>query len=89
METHRLGIPLHTSSQSSGGGSLARGVDGDGRDLLDELEQLRLGRSGVPEHEDVDVATEAHAVGQHLLRSTEQQAGDRFLDVCVVDEYQR
>lgn len=63
----RLRIPLHRRRQTCRRGPLARSVDRDRRDFLDEFQQLRFGGTGVTEHEDVDVATEAHAVGQDLL----------------------
>lgn len=75
-------IPLHTRCQSRRRGTLSGSVDGNGRDLLDELEQLRFGGTGVAEHEDVDVASEAHAVGEDLLRAAHEETGDGLLDVC-------
>lgn len=49
--------------------------------LLDELEQLRLGRSGISEQQNVDVSSKPHSIGKNLLASSEQQAGDGLLDV--------
>ena len=50
--------------------------------LLDELEQLRLGRSRISEQQNVDVSSQPHPIGKNLLASSEQKAGDSFLDVC-------
>jgi hypothetical protein len=55
--------------------------------LFDEFEELRLGRGGVAHEEHVDVAAQAHPVGQHLAAAAHQLARDRLLDVVRVLAY--
>ena len=52
----RDGAPLHIRRQSHGRRPLPRRENGAWRNLLDVLEELRLGGAGIAAQEDVDVA---------------------------------
>jgi len=67
VEFAGLHVALDRGGETGGGTAFAGGVDGDGGDFFDEFEKLGLGGSGVAEQEDVDVASELHAVGQDLF----------------------
>ena len=54
--------------------------------LFHELEQLALGSTGVPKQKDVDITPQPHPVWELLSGPSEQQAGDRFLDVYAATE---
>lgn len=57
VELASLRISLDRSGETSCRRAFAGRVDRDGRNFLDELEQLRLGGTGIAEEEDVDVAS--------------------------------
>ncbi|KAJ6443533.1 hypothetical protein O9K51_04712 [Purpureocillium lavendulum] len=79
----RQRVATDASRQTDGTGALARGEDGTVRRLLDVLEHLGLGRAGVAEQQDVDVA--AHVVGAlgGLGDAAKERQGDGGLDVGV------
>ena len=75
------GITNHGGGETSGTAALAGGVDTNGRDLFHKLEHLTLGSSRISEQQHVNVTTKLHSVRQDLARPTQEQAGDRLLDV--------
>ena len=83
VELARVRVALYGGGETGGGRTLAGGVDGDGSDFLDKLEELGFCCAGVAEEEDVDVAAEFHSVGEDLLGAAEEQAGDGLFDVGV------
>lgn len=50
-------------------------------DLLDKLQQLRLGSTGVTEQQHIDIPSKVHAIRKNSLRPSEQQTSNRFFDI--------
>ena len=83
------GVPDDRGGETGGRGPFARGVDGDGRDLGGELQELRLRRGGVSEQQDVDVASAPGAVGEALAGPAEEQASQSLFHVGVAKDVGR
>ena len=60
--------------QTDAGRAASRGRDGERRDVHHGAEQLGLGDSGVPDHEDVDVAVCVQVEGSGMHYSREEGA---------------
>ena len=65
FEDHFIGhgVAHDGGGEADAGGAAAGGVDTAGRDFGNVFEELGFGDAGVAHEEDVDVATDAHAVG--------------------------
>jgi hypothetical protein len=81
LTRHRI-LP-HARRQTDRTSSLTRRKHSSVRRLLDVLQELRLGCSGVTEEEDVDITTDAMLAVDVLRNTAEEGESDGSLNVVV------
>lgn len=79
----RYRVFSYTGSETDSRGTLTGGKDSSVRGFLDILEELRLGCTGVTEHEDVDVATNAMLAVDILGNTAKEGESEGKTDVLV------
>jgi len=76
-------IRCHSGGETNSRTSSSSGSDSERSGVENESKHLTLGRTGITDHEDVDVSSDMGTVLEVLLHSTEQQEENRLLDVVV------